>query len=116
MNDAKAPAAVRNGAESPGDGDAAALARQHVRAAIEAVVDVMKDTEATPATRLAAAEAILNRACGKPPSALTGTAQDDLADIFASASAILAARFADPADRGGAVAGRTAGAAAGTDP
>ena len=51
------------------------LARAHAKDALEVLVAVMKDEEATDATRVTAAIAVLDRGCGKPPPAL-----DDDAD------------------------------------
>lgn len=45
------------------------LARQHTEEAIETLVKIMRDMNAPPAARVAAAEAILNRGYGRPPRA-----------------------------------------------
>jgi hypothetical protein len=46
------------------------LARSHTRTAINALVGVMKANDATPAARVSAATAILDRGWGRPPQAL----------------------------------------------
>jgi hypothetical protein len=70
--------------------DGPSLARRHVAEAIDAEVGLLK--AASESVRLAAAEAILNRACGRPPSAPSPVNhQDDFAAILA-ATDILASR------------------------
>jgi hypothetical protein len=46
------------------------LARSHSRTALNVLVGVMRSNEATPAARVAAANAILDRGWGKPAQAL----------------------------------------------
>ena len=46
------------------------LARSHTRTAINALVGVMKAKDATPAARVSAATAILDRGWGRPVQAL----------------------------------------------
>jgi hypothetical protein len=46
------------------------LARSHTRSAIKALVGVMQCKDATPAARVSAANAILDRGWGKPPQAI----------------------------------------------
>jgi hypothetical protein len=46
------------------------LARSHSRTALNVLVGVMRSNEATPAARVAAANAILDRGWGKPMQAL----------------------------------------------
>jgi hypothetical protein len=46
------------------------LARSHTRAAINVLVGVMRAKDATPAARVSAANAILDRGWGKPVQAL----------------------------------------------
>lgn len=46
------------------------IARSHTRTAINALVGVIKAKDATPAARVSAATAILDRGWGKPPQAL----------------------------------------------
>lgn len=46
------------------------LARSHTRSAIRALVGVMQSTSATPAARVSAANAILDRGWGKAPQAI----------------------------------------------
>ena len=48
------------------------LARSHTRSALKALVGVMQCKDATPAARVSAANAILDRGWGKPPQAHTG--------------------------------------------
>ena len=43
-----------------------ALARSHTVAALMVLVDIMRDADATPAARAAAANAVLDRGWGKP--------------------------------------------------
>ncbi len=45
------------------------LARSHTRTALNVLVGVMRSNEATPAARVAAANAILDRGWGKSPPA-----------------------------------------------
>jgi len=45
------------------------LARSHTRSALNALVGVMQCKDATPAARVSAANAILDRGWGKPPQA-----------------------------------------------
>jgi hypothetical protein len=46
------------------------LARSHTRTALNVQVGVMRSNEATPAARVAAANAILDRGWGKAPQAI----------------------------------------------
>ena len=46
------------------------IARSHTRSAINVLVGVMRSTSATPAARVSAANAILDRGWGKPPQAI----------------------------------------------
>src|SRR5262249_37802824 len=48
------------------------LARQHMPAAIDALVSIMNNPEASDAGRVSAANALLDRGCGKPPQHITG--------------------------------------------
>ncbi|TWT11685.1 hypothetical protein [Reyranella sp. CPCC 100927] len=72
--------------------DARALARDHTQAAIDALVSVVNDTDASPSARTSAAEALLNRGWGRSASVTHQNMQDDFADILADAAAIRAAR------------------------
>ena len=45
------------------------LARSHTRSAINALAGIMRSKSATPAARVSAANAILDRGWGKPPQA-----------------------------------------------
>jgi hypothetical protein len=85
------------------------LARIHVQAAINTLVDVMTNTESPAGARISAAESILNRACGRPASTPNSNLQDDFADILAAAATIRAAR------NGAAAAGHAGGRAAPAD-
>lgn len=49
-----------------------AAARLHTDRAIEVLAEVMDSPDATPASRVAAAEALLSRGWGKAPQAITG--------------------------------------------
>ena len=55
-------------------GDVIELARAHTAMAIGALADIASNSEAPPAARVAASEALLSRAWGKPiqPSELSG--------------------------------------------
>lgn len=53
-------------------GDVQELARQHTPDAIETLASIMRDGEAAPAARVAAANAILDRGYGKPAQHITG--------------------------------------------
>jgi hypothetical protein len=46
------------------------LARSHTRTALNVLVGVMRSNQATPAARVAAANAILDRGWGKAPQAI----------------------------------------------
>ncbi len=46
------------------------LARSHTRTALNVLVGVMRNTEATPPARIAAANAILDRGWGRAPQAI----------------------------------------------
>jgi hypothetical protein len=46
------------------------LARSHTRTALTVLVGVMRSNQATPAARVAAANAILDRGWGKAPQAI----------------------------------------------
>lgn len=46
------------------------IARGHTRSAINTLVGVMRSTSATPAARVSAANAILDRGWGKAPQAI----------------------------------------------
>ena len=48
------------------------LARQHTPAALAALRDIMSDEKAPPSARVAASEALLNRAWGRPTQAIAG--------------------------------------------
>ena len=89
------PVATRPAAPEPSaahrTNDAATLAREYVEKAIKTIAGVMDDASATAATRMAAAEAMLNRACGRPATAPTVIPQDDFADIIAAVDASFAA-------------------------
>jgi len=50
--------------------DIRSLARSHTRTAINVLVSVMRSKDATPAARVSAADAILDRGWGKAPQAL----------------------------------------------
>jgi HEAT repeat protein len=47
-------------------GDVQALAREHTPEAVQTLANIMRDVEAAPAARVAAANAILDRGYGKP--------------------------------------------------
>ena len=46
------------------------LARSHTRTALNTLVGIMRCKDATPAARVSAANAILDRGWGKPPQAI----------------------------------------------
>src|SRR3954452_23772884 len=49
-----------------------ALAREHTTSAVETLVTIMNDQKAAPASRVSAANALLDRGYGKPPQHITG--------------------------------------------
>ena len=56
------------------------LARKYTVEAIETLVEIMRDAQCTPAVRVAAANALLDRGHGRPPQAIetsNGTTLDD---------------------------------------
>ena len=53
-------------------GEVRDLARQHTPAALAALRDIMADERAPPSARVAASEALLNRAWGRPTQAIAG--------------------------------------------
>ena len=67
------------------------LAQSHSDAALETLVEIMGDTDATAAARIAAANAILDRGYGRPRQALEHSGSDDGPPI------IVIRRFADDA-------------------
>ncbi len=52
------------------DLDLAALAQAHAKKAVETLVEVMSDTQATPSARVSAASEILDRGFGSAPKSL----------------------------------------------
>lgn len=62
-------------------------ARTHTRQALNTLVSVMNDTDAPPASRVAASEAILNRGWGKPMQNVE--ARIDVTDTTAVAAQVL---------------------------
>jgi hypothetical protein len=56
------------------------LARQYTTEAIETLVDVMQDRDATPGARVAAANSLLDRGQGKAPQTFEATNLDVLTD------------------------------------
>jgi hypothetical protein len=55
-----------------------ALAQEYTEAAVLVLAEVMTSKDATPAARVSAASALLDRGHGKPSQALTGAADRDL--------------------------------------
>jgi hypothetical protein len=53
-------------------GEVQDLARQHTTDAVETLASIMRDKNAVPAARVAAANAILDRGYGKPPQHISG--------------------------------------------
>lgn len=53
-------------------GEVRDLARQHTPAALAALRDIMSDQKAPPSARVAASEALLNRAWGRPTQMIAG--------------------------------------------
>ncbi len=53
-------------------GDVQALARQYTADAVETLARIMRDDDAAPAARVAAANAILDRGYGKAPQHISG--------------------------------------------
>lgn len=60
------------------------LAREHTVEAVEALAKIMLDEKAPAAARVTAANAILDRAYGKPPQAIEVDAQSDVTTFLAS--------------------------------
>jgi hypothetical protein len=58
------------------------LARSHTRKAINVLVGVMRSTNATPAARVAAANAILDRGWGKATQPLEGSNDDGALELI----------------------------------
>ncbi len=52
------------------DLDLAEIARAHTEEAIATLVEIMTDTAASPASRVSAAQALLDRGYGRPPASL----------------------------------------------
>ena len=52
-------------------GNVRELARQHAESALQALIDIFNDVNEKGSTRVAAAEHVLNRACGRPEQALS---------------------------------------------
>jgi hypothetical protein len=52
--------------------DVIALAREHTSKAVSVLAEVMKQFDANPSARVAAATALLDRGWGKPAQTLTG--------------------------------------------
>ena len=52
------------------DYDLAAMAQAHAKKAVETLVEVMSDTQATPSARVSAASEILDRGFGSAPKSL----------------------------------------------
>ena len=55
----------------PGVGHVRELAKQYTPEAIETLAEIMNNTDATPAARVAAANALLDRGWGKPDQAVS---------------------------------------------
>jgi hypothetical protein len=72
MARAPAPAEPRKPARKRAPADLRALARDHTRTAVRVLVGVMRSDEATPAARVSAANAILERGWGKAMLASEG--------------------------------------------
>lgn len=53
------------------------LARAHTESAVNVLAGIMNQTEAPPAARVSAAEALLSRGWGKPAQAIVGGDEDD---------------------------------------
>ena len=73
--------------------DIVALARAHTQAAIDTLVEIMTGADAPPATRLSAANALLERAFGKPAQP-EGDGRDDLKPVSELSMEELMARVA----------------------
>ena len=57
------------------------LARVHTEDAIRVLAEIMMDQKADPAPRTRAAEALLNRAWGRPPEDLTFRVAEDSGEL-----------------------------------
>lgn len=88
------------------DLDLAALAQQHAQKAIETLVSVMSNEDATPAARVSAAGEILDRGFGRAPQSidmnatmtLSGAFEDFIRMLNAGAGAKVIDQVADAAE------------------
>lgn len=71
--------------------DVRELAKAHTREAILTQVEIMRDGDAPPAARVAASNAILDRAWGKPAQTINANVRRSLADITDAELAAIAA-------------------------
>jgi hypothetical protein len=55
-----------------------ALAQEHTEAAVRVLAEIMASTDASPAARVSAASALLDRGHGRPSQAITGPGDKDL--------------------------------------
>lgn len=53
------------------------LARSHTESALSVLAGIMNQSEAPPAARVSAAQALLDRGWGKPAQAIVGGDEDD---------------------------------------
>src|SRR6266404_6292667 len=72
--------------------DVRELARAHTLEAVQTLVDVMRDMEAPPASRVRASECLLDRAWGKPETTATIRLPKDVRDLT---TAEILARLSD---------------------
>lgn len=60
------------------------VAQVHTEMAINVLVEIAEDQESPPAARVGAANALLDRAHGKPTQGITGQVQVSLAELLSS--------------------------------
>ena len=93
MADRDASGKWLKGTKSPNPGgrprevsDVRELAKAHSAEAISTLAEIMRDRDAPPAARTAAATALLDRAFGKPPASMEGRVEvrHSIADTAAS--------------------------------
>lgn len=70
------------GGRPSGLGEIREIARQHTDAAIDTLVKVMENTEASPSARVAAASALLDRGWGRPEQSVKASVNDNLGDAL----------------------------------
>jgi hypothetical protein len=82
------------GGRPAGHGEIREIARKHTDAAIETLVTVMNDSDATPSARVGAATALLDRGWGRPAQTIKANIDgaDSMADLLGPFDLTLDAR------------------------